>query len=64
MQYTIANDYLYISIDVNSKTINSKVVIAIFVRKLHNILVCPPEEGGLKESRDKENNVIISDLEL
>ena len=31
------------------------------VRELHNIMVSTPEKGGLKEARDSDNNIIISD---
>ena len=31
------------------------------VRELHNSLVSDPNVGGLKDARDEENNIIISD---
>ena len=34
------------------------------VRKLHNTLVSDPNDGGLKYSRDKDDNIIISDFTL
>ena len=34
------------------------------IRKLHNILVSDPVDGGLKEARNAENNIIISDSTL
>ena len=46
------------------KSINVRVVIASFARELHNILVVPTEEGGLKESSDEDNNIIIIDSTL
>ena len=39
-------------------------LLQFFVRELHNSMVSPPEEGGLKEARDEENNIIISDSTL
>ena len=36
----------------------------MFVRELHNILVSDPNDGGLKEVRDEENNIIISSSTL
>ena len=37
-----------------------KLLLKISVRKLHNSMVIPPEQGGLKEARDADNNIIIS----
>ena len=34
------------------------------VRELHDSLVSDPDNGGLKEARDAENNIIISDSTL
>ena len=31
------------------------------VRELHNILVSDPNDGGLKDTRDEDGNIIISD---
>ena len=36
----------------------------VFVRELHNIPVIDPDNGLLKEARDAENNIIISDSTL
>ena len=36
----------------------------VSVQELHNSMVSPPEEGGMKEARDEDNNIIISDLIL
>ena len=41
-----------------------KFLFKVSVQEIHNIMVSPPEEGGLKESRDKDNNIIISDSTL
>ena len=38
-----------------------KLLLPVSVRELHNITVIPLEEGGLKESRDADNYIIISD---
>ena len=33
-------------------------------QKLHNIRISPLEDGGIKDARDAENNIIISDSML
>ena len=39
----------------------AKLLLQVSVREVHNIIVSPPEEGLLKEARDAEYNIIISD---
>ena len=34
------------------------------VREMHNSIMIPPEEGIMKETRDAEDNIIISDSTL
>ena len=34
------------------------------VRELHNILVSDPNDGGLKDARDEDGKIIISDSTL
>ena len=34
------------------------------VRELHNILVSYPNDGGLKDDRDEDDDIIISDSTL
>ena len=41
-----------------------KLLFKFSVRELYNSTVIPPEEGGLKEVRDKANNSIIGDSTL
>ena len=41
-----------------------KLLLQVLVRQQHNIIVIPPEEGVLKEARDADNNIIISDSTL
>ena len=58
----IANDCIYVSIDGNSeKKLMPKLLLQVSVREIHNSMVSPQEEGGLKEARDGEHNIIISD---
>ena len=41
-----------------------KLLLQVSVRELHNILFSDPNDGGLKEARDEENNIIISGFTL
>ena len=40
------------------------MLLQFSVRELHNIFVSDPLYGGLKEARDAEYNIIISDYTL
>ena len=37
------------------------LLLQVYVQELHNSLWSIPEESGMKEARDKDNNIIISD---
>ena len=41
-----------------------KLLSQVLVQELHNRLVISPEESGLEESREKQNNIITSDSTL
>ena len=41
-----------------------KLLLRISVRELHNILVSDPNDGGLKEAKDEDDNIIINDAIL
>ena len=41
-----------------------KLLLWVSVRELHNSLVSVQNYGSLKEARDEENNIIISDYTL
>ena len=41
-----------------------KLLLQVSVRELHNIPVSDPNDGGIKDSRDKDDNIIISDSTL
>ena len=41
-----------------------KLLLQVSVRELHNSLGSDPEDGGIKEAIDAENNIIISDSTL
>ena len=36
----------------------------MYVRELHNILVSDPNDGGMKDARDEDGKIIISDSTL
>ena len=38
-----------------------KLLLRVFVRELHNILVSDTNDGGLNDDRDEYSNTIISD---
>ena len=39
-------------------------LLQVSIRELHNSLVSDPDDGGLKDTRDEEDNIIISDSTL
>ena len=41
-----------------------KLLLRVSIRELHNSLVSDPDDGGLKDTRDEEDNIIISDSTL
>ena len=41
-----------------------KILLQVPVRELHNSLVIYPNDGGLKDARDENNNIIISNSTL
>ena len=41
-----------------------KLLLQVFVREIHNSLVSDPNDDGIKEAIDEENNIIISDYTL
>ena len=65
VQYPIANDYLKVSIDGNSEPqLVPKLLLQVSIWELHNNMVVTQEEGGIKEARYADNNIIISDSTL
>ena len=40
------------------------MLLQVSVRELHNSLVSDPNDGGIKDSRDEDDNIIISDSTL
>ena len=41
-----------------------KFLLQVYVRELHNSLVSDPNDGGLKDARDEDGKIIISDSTL
>ena len=65
VQSPIFNDCLKVNIDgYNIPQIVPKLLLQVSTRELHNRLVRDTVDGGLKEVRDVENNIIISDYTL
>ena len=61
VQYPISNGCICVYIDVKSKkTLVPKFLFQVSVRELHNSMVIPPEDGGLKEAKDSDNNIIVN----
>ena len=42
----------------------TKLLLLVSVRELYNSLVSDPNDGGLKDTRDEEDDIIISDSTL
>ena len=62
VQSPIANYCLKLSIDDQVEpNLFPKLLLQVSVRELHNSMVIPPKEGGIKEARNTDNNIIISD---
>ena len=65
MKSLFANDCHKVYIGGHSEPqLVSKLLLQFSVRELHNSIVGPPEEGGLKKAVDSDNNIIISDYTL
>ena len=41
-----------------------KLLLEVFVREMHNILVSDPNDGGIRDAKDEDDNIIISDSTL
>ena len=65
VQSPISNDCLKVVLyDQTEPILVPKFLLQVSVRELHNILVSDPNDGGLKDSRDEDGNIIISDSTL
>ena len=65
VQSPIVNDCLKVKIDgYTEPQLVPKLLLHVSVIELHNNPVSTTKYGGLKESRDKDDNFIISDSTL
>ena len=65
LQLQISSYCLKLSIDGQAeKQLVPKLLLQVSARKLNNIMVSPPEEGGFTEAIDADNNIIIIDSSL
>ena len=65
VQSPIDNDCIKLYIDGQGEPeLFPKLLFQVSVRELNNIMAIPPEEGVLKEAREEEDNIIISDSTL
>ena len=61
----IANNCLKVIIDgYTEPQLVPKLLLQVSVRELHNNLVTDKKDCGLKETRDEDDNIIISDSTL
>ena len=65
VQLPIANYCLKVKIDgYNEPQLFPKLLLQVSVRELHNNLVRVKKYGGLKEARDEDDNIVISEYTL
>ena len=65
VQSPISNDYLIVIFDDKTEPqLVPKLLLKVSVREPHIILVSDPNDGGLKDARDKDDNIIIRDYKL
>ena len=61
VQTPISNNCLKVMLDDQTKPqLVPKLLLHVFVIELHNSLVSDPNDGGLKDVRDEDGNIIIS----
>ena len=65
VQSPISNVCLKVMLDKQTEPqLVPKLLLQVSVREPHNILVSNPNDGGMKDARDEDGNIIISDLTL
>ena len=65
VQSPISNDFLKVVLhDQTEPQLVPKLLLQVSVRELHNSLVSDPNDGGLKDDRDEDGKIIISDSTL
>ena len=64
-QSQISNDCLKVMLDDQTEPqLVPKVLLQVSVRELHNSLVSDPNYGGIKDARDEDGKIIMSDSTL
>ena len=64
-QSPISNDFLKVMFDDQTEPqLVPKLLLQVSVRALHNSLVNDLNDCGLKDARDEDDNIIISDSTL
>ena len=64
-QSPIFNDCLKVVLDDQTEPqLVPKLLLEVSVRELHNSLLSEPNDGGLKDARDEDGKIIISDSTL
>ena len=62
---TNSNDYLKVMFDDQTEPqLVPKLLLQVSVRELHNILLSDTNDGGIKDARNEDDNIIISDYTL
>ena len=62
LQSPIVNDFLKVKlVSHTEQQLVTKLLLQVSVRELHNNLVRDKYNGGLKEARNEDNYIIISD---
>ena len=65
VQPQISNDCLKVMLDDQTESqLVPKFLLQVSVRELHNSLVSDQNDGGLKDARDEDGKIIISDSTL
>ena len=65
VQSPISNDCLKVVLyDQTEPTLVPKLLLQVSVIELHNSLVSDPNDGGLKDARDEDDKIIISNSTL
>ena len=65
VQSPIVNDCMKVKIDGYTETqLVPKLLLYVSVREINNNIVSATKDCGIKEARDEDNNIIISDSTL
>ena len=65
VQSPISNDFLKVMLDDQTEPqLVPKFLLQLSIRELHNSLVSDPNDGSIKDARDEDGKIIISDSTL